>query len=98
MNGTIRVLLKKENASIQVVIADDGVGMNQEVLQRIYEKFYQGDLSHKTAGNGLGLPLAKRIVDLHGGKIEVTSLENEGATFTALLPIQQVKGQEICEK
>ena len=84
-NGTIRVLLKKEGTLIRVVIADDGIGMDQEVLQRIYEKFYQGDLSHKTLGNGLGLPLAKRIVDLHGGKIEGISRENEGTTFTVTL-------------
>lgn len=81
-NGKIRILLQKQDADIQVLIADNGVGMGQEVLQRMYEKFYQGDTSHKTAGNGLGLSLVKRIVDLHGGKIEVSSQEDIGTEFT----------------
>lgn len=84
-NGSIRVFLQKRDTDIQVLISDNGIGMGQEVLQRIYEKFYQGDTSHKTAGNGLGLPLAKKIVDLHGGTIEVTSEEGAGTTFIVTL-------------
>lgn len=83
--GKIRVLLRKIGTDIQVVIQDDGIGMDQAVLQRIYEKFYQGDTSHKTAGNGLGLSLTKRIVDLHGGKIEASSQVGVGTTFVVTL-------------
>jgi len=60
--------------------------MNKEVIHRIFEKFYQGDTSRASHGNGLGLTLAKRIVDLHGGIITVTSKEGKGTDFTVTLP------------
>lgn len=84
-NGKIFVLLRKEGAAIQVSIKDDGIGMDQTVLQRMYEKFYQGDASHKTVGNGLGLSLTKRIIDLHGGKIKASSQAGIGSEFTVTL-------------
>lgn len=87
--GNIRILLNKEHEQIKVYISDNGVGMSDEVKNRIFEKFYQGDTSHSSEGNGLGLTLAKRIVDLHGGTIEVSSKEDKGTTFTVSLPIRQ---------
>ena len=54
-----------------VSISDTGIGMPGEVQKHIFEKFYQGDASHSTNGTGLGLALAKRITDLHGGSISV---------------------------
>ncbi len=72
---------------IVVRIADHGSGMDAETQARIFEKFYQGDSAHATEGNGLGLSLVKRIVDLHGGKIAVTSAPGQGATFEVYLPV-----------
>lgn len=87
-NGRISVLLRRENAGIRVSVTDDGPGMSKKVAQRVFEKFYQGDPSRSSSGNGLGLALAKRIVDLHGGTIEVASEEGRGTTFTVTLPVE----------
>lgn len=86
-NGKIHIILFKEKNKIKIMIADNGIGMNSDVIHRIYEKFYQGDESHSTSGNGLGLTLSKRIIDLHNGDIQVSSKEEKGTTFTIVLPI-----------
>jgi signal transduction histidine kinase len=85
--GQIRVLLRKKENCVKVSIVDNGIGMSEDVLARIYEKFYQADSSRTSVGNGLGLTLAKRIVDLHGGKIEVSSKVRKGTSFTVTLPL-----------
>ena len=86
--GTVGVYLKKENDSAIVKISDTGIGMNKDIQAHIFEKFYQGDTSHHPEGNGLGLPMVKRIIDLSGGTIEVESEEGKGSIFTVTLPIQ----------
>lgn len=63
--------------------------MSHDVQQRIYEKFYQADTSRTGIGNGLGLTLAKRIIDLHGGTIAVSSKVGRGTAFTITLPLCQ---------
>ena len=80
----IRLLDQKE--CVVVSITDHGCGMTQEVQERIFEKFYQGDASHKSLGNGLGLSLVKRIVELSDGLIEVASKPDKGSTFRVILP------------
>lgn len=85
--GTVRVILRKQEDGISVAVSDNGIGMEPEVTGRVFEKFYQGDKSHSSSGNGLGLALAKRIVDLHGGTIEVSSTKGKGSTFTVKLPV-----------
>ena len=87
--GTIKVLLYQEADNIVVSITDNGPGMSEEVVARIFEKFYQGDTSRSVSGNGLGLPLAKRIIDLHGGNITVQSQPGQGAAFTVMLPASE---------
>lgn len=89
--GSIRISLQKEEQGVQVEIADTGIGMSQEVQKRMFEKFYQGNTSHSSEGNGLGLTLAKRIIDLHGGSIIVRSQEGAGACFCIMLPISPQK-------
>lgn len=84
--GTVRVTMRRKEDTIEVAFADNGSGMSEAVMARIFEKFYQGDRSHKSSGNGLGLALAKRIVELHGGHIQVSSREGKGSTFTIALP------------
>lgn len=80
--GTIRVGLERKGEVIRVTISDTGCGMAQEDQKHIFDKFYQADSSHKTQGNGLGLALAKRIVDLMDGQISVSSEPGKGTTFT----------------
>jgi sensor histidine kinase len=84
--GMIHILLRRQKDKIDVSIADNGPGMSEEVKRRVFEKFYQGDNSRSAQGSGLGLALAKRIVDLHGGEIAVSTKEGKGTTFTVILP------------
>ncbi len=95
--GVIHILLRQECGYMKVSIADNGTGMSEEVKRRVFEKFYQGDSSRSSQGNGLGLALAKRIIDLHHGEIAVSSKENKGTTFTVSLPmnIAQERSSDI---
>jgi signal transduction histidine kinase len=61
--------------------------MDEDTRRRVFEKFYQGDTAHATEGNGLGLSLVKRIVDLCGGSVSVESAPDSGSTFTVRLPL-----------
>ena len=80
--GKISVTLKAEEHQVIVQVRDTGCGMKPEVGQHIFEKFYQGDTSHATQGNGLGLALVKRVVDILNGEIGVQSVYGQGSTFT----------------
>lgn len=81
-HGHIKVMLRRENDFVSVSVADDGCGMDRETIRHIFDKFYQGDASHATQGNGLGLALVKRIVDLLGGSVAVESAPQKGSVFT----------------
>ena len=84
--GSIKCTLKKQESCIVATVEDSGIGMDEKTQKRIFEKFYQGDSSHTTAGNGIGLNIVKCIVDLAGGKIEVESAEGKGSKFIIFLP------------
>lgn len=83
--GKITVSLKTDETMAVIKISDTGCGISSEVGKRIFEKFYQGDSSHATQGNGLGLALVKRVVDIVGGDISIESRLGEGSTFTVRL-------------
>ena len=85
-HSELRIDLRREDGQIVVEISDEGPGMDEETAARIFDKFYQGDTSHKAEGNGLGLSIAKRSVVLCGGTIDVKSAPNQGCTFTVKLP------------
>ncbi|MBR1586391.1 MAG: HAMP domain-containing histidine kinase [Clostridia bacterium] len=80
--GAIQVTVRPEKEWAVVSVADTGCGMDKETGKRIFDKFYQGDTSHATEGNGLGLALVKRVVDLTEGQISVQSEVGKGSTFT----------------
>ncbi|MBU3178351.1 HAMP domain-containing histidine kinase [Clostridium estertheticum] len=83
--GTVRIKLKKENGKIIVSISDTGCGMSKKTVEHVFDRFYQGDTSHSSVGNGLGLSLVKRIIDLVEGKIKVDSECGKGTDFTVTL-------------
>ena len=83
--GTIGVGLKREGDAVKVTVSDTGCGISEETGKHIFEKFYQGDTSHATEGNGLGLALVKKVIDKIGGEISVESELGKGTTFTLRL-------------
>ena len=72
---------------LYVTVTDNGVGMDQDTMQHIFEKFYQGDTSRREQGNGLGLALCRQIVERCGGGILVRSTPGVGSSFTVSLPV-----------
>ncbi|WP_346877219.1 HAMP domain-containing sensor histidine kinase [Clostridium sp. UBA5712] len=84
--GTIGIKLMDLKDKIVIKVSDNGVGMNEETQRHIFDKFYQGDKSHLSKGNGLGLSLVKRIIELCDGEIKVRSKLYYGTTFTIGLP------------
>ena len=85
--GTVAVNLRKEKSALMVSVTDQGEGMSADTQAHIFEQFYQGDTSHTTQGNGLGLAMVKKVLELHGGSIQVNSAPGQGSCFTVTLPI-----------
>ena len=85
--GEISVNMSLVHGGLQVAVSDTGIGMSKEVASHIFDKYYKGDSSHATTGNGLGLAIVRRAVNLAGGTVSVESREGEGSTFTVFLPM-----------
>ncbi|WP_286152401.1 HAMP domain-containing sensor histidine kinase [Sporofaciens musculi] len=84
--GCIAVTLRSNNGDAVFTVKDQGPGMDDNIKKYIFDKFYQGDKSHHMEGNGLGLPLVKRILELHKGEITVQSQTGKGSVFTVTIP------------
>lgn len=91
--GNIILREVSDDANVYVSVCDTGCGMNEETRKHIFEKFYQGDTSHATAGNGLGLALAYRVLQLNNFQILVDSTPGKGSVFTVIMP-RAGKGEE----
>ena len=87
--GTVTLHAYADESFVYVEVTDTGCGMSAETGANIFKKFYQGDTSHATKGNGLGLALVKRVIDICKGEIRVNSQIGKGSTFTVRL--QRVK-------
>lgn len=81
-NGKVSLSLSADEGTAVVAVSDTGCGMKPETGAHIFEKFYQEDTSRATQGNGLGLALVKRVVDIIHGEIDVESIQGKGSTFT----------------
>jgi len=86
--GTVTVSLTRDGPQVCLTVADTGIGIPDEDLPRIFERFYRVDTarSRETGGTGLGLSIVRHAVDLHDGQVTVTSRRGDGSTFTVLLP------------
>ena len=91
--GKIEIRLTQDHEWVKVMVRDNGIGMSEETMQHVFEKFYQGDRSHSVQGNGLGLSLVKRIVELCNGVISLESEEGNGTTVYVSLPKQLKNGR-----
>jgi two-component system phosphate regulon sensor histidine kinase PhoR len=86
--GTIQIETRQKANTVIVQISDSGIGMDELTQQRLFERFYRADTAHSTRGFGLGLPIAKHIIDAHSGQIIVNSTLGQGSTFEIVLPIE----------
>lgn len=84
--GEISVELSRQEQQISVTVADTGTGMDEKTLSHLFDPYYQGDRSHSNQGLGLGLSIAKQIVELCNGSIEVKSTVGEESQFIVFLP------------
>lgn len=91
--GLVKIRLTERDDIINFSVEDRGPGITEQTKKRLFDKFYQGDTSHKEEGNGLGLALVKKILDLVGGTIDVHNVDPCGCVFTVTLP-RSVKALE----
>ena len=89
--GWVRVSLNADHKYFYVTVADSGVGIPEDNLDHIFERFYREDKARNVEGNGLGLAIVKSIVDLHHGKIDILSQVDVGTNFIVRLPIEKQK-------
>jgi signal transduction histidine kinase len=86
--GPIRIRVEEAEREVAIVVADTGIGIPAGDLERIFSRFGRAAnaRSRGIAGSGVGLYIAKKIVEIHGGRLDVRSTENEGSTFRIVLP------------
>jgi len=91
--GHVTVRVQEDTGHFKVSVMDDGIGIPTRDLPRVFERFFQVEthLTRRYGGMGLGLSVAKAMVELHGGRVWVESQEGKGSTFTFLLPIEQAQ-------
>lgn len=91
-HGFVKVVLDADHQFFTLTVSDTGIGMPQEALEHIYERFYRVDKSHsrEIGGTGLGLAITRKAILMHRGSIQVSSVENEGTTFTVKIPLNYI--------
>jgi two-component system, OmpR family, sensor kinase len=84
--GTVTMAVRETDGWAELEVSDTGVGIPEDQLPLIFERFYRADKARASSGAGLGLAIARQVAEVHGGRIEVESTPGEGSTFTLLLP------------
>lgn len=85
--GQVSISAAREDGAVRFTVMDTGIGIAEEDLPRIFERFYKVDRSRATSGTGLGLPIARHLVEAHGGRIWVESTPGRGSSFSFTLPL-----------
>jgi two-component system phosphate regulon sensor histidine kinase PhoR len=85
-DGSVTVATNHDNKSVSLSVADTGIGIPEDDLPHVFERFYKADKARTVGGSGLGLAIAKHTIQAHGGEISARSLEGKGSTFTFILP------------
>jgi signal transduction histidine kinase len=88
-DGRVDISARTHDGQVEIAVADTGPGIAAEELETIFEEFEQASDGKRAEGTGLGLPLSRRLVELHGGRLWVESEPGKGSTFRFTLPIRQ---------
>lgn len=96
--GSIEISVAEEDANVVVSVKDTGCGMDEETKRRIFDKFFQGDPSRSVSGNGLGLSIVSKILQIVGGDITVESEPDKGSVFTVTLPNRPPAAEPAADK
>ena len=89
VGGNVTVRVGKREDRVEMAVSDTGVGISEDQLPLVFERFYRADDARAERGAGLGLPIARQIAEAHGGTIEVESKLGVGSTFVLLIPGQK---------
>ena len=97
--GTVSARVVSHGTEVAIVVEDDGIGIPQKDLNRVFERFYRVDRGRgsTTGGTGLGLSIVRNVTVNHGGRVEVTSQEGVGSTFSMVLPVGGASRRELDE-
>src|SRR5699024_955188 len=89
--GTVRVSLRENLYEVRIIVADNGIGIPEESLDRIFKRIYRMDKARTShsGSTGLGLAIVKHLIESHSARIEIESTEGEGTTITVILPKTQ---------
>jgi signal transduction histidine kinase len=100
LGGHVTIRSAVESNFVKVIVEDDGLGIPAIDLPHVFERFYQVEshLTRKHGGMGLGLSVARSMVEMHGGRIWVESMEGRGSSFIFLLPFEQKKEVPVAER
>jgi PAS domain S-box-containing protein len=99
-HGQVQVRVERINSSVEIVVSDTGIGLKPEFVPHLFERFRQGDggITRENPGLGLGLAIARHLVELHGGSVYATSAgEGQGATFRVRLPVMIAHAQNVMQ-
>ncbi len=98
--GTVQIFLRRRGSIAELTVSDTGIGIAQEHISRIFERFYRVDKgrSREVGGTGLGLSIVRQITEAHGGQVRVRSVPGEGSTFTVVLPVSGADSDAVADQ